>query len=242
MKTTYQTLLFGGLLITAFFSKTTFAQNANWRVGGNNNAADSRLGMDTNFDMIFETNNIDRGVLENDGDWGIGTLVPNAQLHVNSGAAEDALRVQVNGSTKLLVDDAGGVSVGSATVPPVNGLQVNGDVVMSSNLEVIGDINIGSVETISDGGTFVIHVNSNISHETDNDDGLGSSTNRWVDLWAVDGTINTSDAREKSNIQNLGYGISDLMSLRPVSYSWTANPERGTKLGPYCAGAAAGNS
>ncbi|MDD3876713.1 MAG: tail fiber domain-containing protein [Bacteroidales bacterium] len=67
-------------------------------------------------------------ILINDGSKiGIGTTSPNSKLHVNSAVSENALRVQVNGSTKLLVVSNGGTSVGtSSTNAPANGLYVEG--------------------------------------------------------------------------------------------------------------------
>ncbi|MBK7010793.1 MAG: tail fiber domain-containing protein [Saprospiraceae bacterium] len=38
--------------------------------------------------------------------------------------------------------------------------------------------------------------------------------------------INTSDAREKTNIKNAKYGLNDLMKLRPVSFEWIKNRSR----------------
>ncbi len=60
---------------------------------------------------------------------------------------------------------------------------------------------------------------------------LGSSTKRWTEVWAVDGSINTSDARDKTNIRNLNYGIKEIMQLRPARFTWKNKEERGDKLG-----------
>lgn len=49
---------------------------------------------------------------------------------------------------------------------------------------------------------------------------LGSAANRWNAVYASNGTINTSDARDKENIKNLEYGTKELMLLNPVSYQW----------------------
>jgi uncharacterized coiled-coil protein SlyX len=35
----------------------------------------------------------------------------------------------------------------------------------------------------------------------------------------------------KENIHNLSYGLSDIMKLRPVSYTWKSSPDEGVKLG-----------
>jgi hypothetical protein len=50
-------------------------------------------------------------------------------------------------------------------------------------------------------------------------------------VYAANGTIQTSDQRLKSNITDLNYGLSDVLKLRPVSFTWTAQPQQGTQLG-----------
>lgn len=49
---------------------------------------------------------------------------------------------------------------------------------------------------------------------------LGTPTKRWTAVYAVNGTIQTSDARMKKGIANLRYGLNELMQLRPVSFQW----------------------
>lgn len=49
---------------------------------------------------------------------------------------------------------------------------------------------------------------------------LGSATQRWTEIFATNGTINTSDIRDKESIQPLSYGTKELMKLKPVSYQW----------------------
>ena len=56
--------------------------------------------------------------------------------------------------------------------------------------------------------------------ENDNTFSLGSSGNRWVDVWAVDGTINTSDARLKRDIADAPLGLEFVKALRPRVYRW----------------------
>ncbi len=63
---------------------------------------------------------------------------------------------------------------------------------------------------------------------------LGSSSYRWTSVWSTNGVIQTSDERDKQNIQSLKYGISSVMSLNPVSFEWEKEKSRlgtGTNLG-----------
>lgn len=66
---------------------------------------------------------------------------------------------------------------------------------------------------------------------SDNQFDLGASTYRWDDIYATNGVIQTSDKRQKSDIEDMGYGLSTVMKMRPVTYLWKDKPERGRKVG-----------
>ncbi|MEM9066406.1 MAG: hypothetical protein AAGB51_13055 [Planctomycetota bacterium] len=63
---------------------------------------------------------------------GIGTTSPSDRLHVNAPAGADALRVQTNGTTRLRINDTGGVSLGA-----------NNTSVTGPNVFIEGDLGIG---------------------------------------------------------------------------------------------------
>ena len=54
----------------------------------------------------------------------------------------------------------------------------------------------------------------------DNTVGLGSASAKWTAVYAVNGTIQTSDENYKTNIKDLNYGLAEVMQLRPVSFTW----------------------
>jgi len=58
-------------------------------------------------------------------------------------------------------------------------------------------------------------------------DGTTNVNKRWQDVYATNGTIQTSDAREKKDISDCTLGLSFVNSLRPVSYKWI---QTGSKL------------
>jgi hypothetical protein len=59
-----------------------------------------------------------------------------------------------------------------------------------------------------------------IEPESDNLWELGASGRRWIRLYAVNSTINTSDYRIKKDIQNSALGLDFINRLRPVSYKY----------------------
>jgi hypothetical protein len=55
---------------------------------------------------------------------------------------------------------------------------------------------------------------------SDNVHSLGNASFRYSQLFASTGTINTSDKREKENIQELPYGLDFIEALEAVSFTW----------------------
>jgi hypothetical protein len=49
---------------------------------------------------------------------------------------------------------------------------------------------------------------------------LGASGIRWSAVWAANGTIQTSDEREKKDIVDSDLGLEFVTKLRPVSFKW----------------------
>ncbi len=93
----------------------------------------------------------------------------------------------------------------------------------------------GYTDTYND--ALIIYKNGNTKLEGhfypghDNVYDLGLSGNRWDDIYATSGTVNTSDKRLKKDIKNINYGLSEVLKLRPVTFLWKDRPEKGTKLG-----------
>jgi hypothetical protein len=115
--------------IICLFFLSVSAQNSSpyWSLAGNSNAsASSKLGTTNGVNLRLFTNNAERlTILSSNGYVGIGTTAPTSRFTVN--AASSPLRVSINGSTKLFIGTTGGLSVGSGTSAPANGLYVVGN-------------------------------------------------------------------------------------------------------------------
>jgi hypothetical protein len=97
-------------------------------------------------------------------------------------------------------------------------------------LHINGRLRIGT-ETIEDTGSNRLSFNAHLLPDVNNTMQLGSSSFRWQGLWATDGTINTSDRRDKTNIKTIDYGLNEVLKMNPVSYNWKNRKNQDTKLG-----------
>jgi hypothetical protein len=131
--------------------------------------------------------------------------------------ATPSYRLDVTGDSRI----AG--NLGVQTAPNTRTMQVG-----NSQGTILG---IGSAEYIEDIGVNLLAFNESIVPFSDNSSSNGNSTHRWSDVWAVNGTINTSDARDKTNVRDLNYGMKQIMQLHPVKFDWKNDADAGDKLG-----------
>ncbi len=154
------------------------------------------------------------------GEVGIGTINPAQKLHVSGPAGLTAIRI---GNTSTIG------TTSNVAIDFLRGGNANTDWRI---------FNIGANLTLGNSADDLATINnlyqfqgSRFMPMTDATISLGQTANRWNTLFASNGTINTSDEREKKNIQNLNYGITTLMQFRPVSFEWKKDDGSGTKLG-----------
>lgn len=133
-----------------------------------------------------------------------------------------------NADTWVATDPIFEIGVGTGPSTRANAMMVrkNGNVGIGTNspgarLHVNnGNLRIGTLEEISDGGSYVLDFDATLRPLANGGRSLGNSTKRWSTVYATNGTINTSDRRDKENINDLSYGLDEVMQLRPVSYTW----------------------
>ena len=64
--------------------------------------------------------------------------------------------------------------------------------------------------------------------QSDNSIAMGGPSNRWTAVFAVNGSIQTSDERQKTEVTESALGTEFVKSLRPVSYKWIEGGKRHT--------------
>ncbi len=105
------------------------------------------------------------------------------------------------------------ISTATELALDVNGLTYRdslGNLIFQANPRGVGSESTatltvnGSITPFSTGGAY----------------SLGSSTNRWNTVYATNGTINTSDTNQKTNINTLNYGLNEILNINPISFNW----------------------
>ena len=120
-------------------------------------------------------------------------------------------------------------NVGIGTTNPAYTLDVNGDIRCNSAIRGGGTHLYLSTGASTGGNAVYVQVNNTLitftnssafAPENDGATSLGTSGKRWSVVYAITGTINTSDIREKTNINPTNLGLQFIKKLNPVSYKW----------------------
>ncbi len=65
-----------------------------------------------------------------------------------------------------------------------------------------------------------VDASGHLTAGADNTTSLGTASRRWASIYAATGTIQTSDARQKTDIAHSALGLAFIQALRPASYRW----------------------
>lgn len=112
----------------------------------------------------------------------------------------------------------GNVFIGTGSTTTTRNLQVWNGTTTGSRAD------IGSIEYLMD-DTNELRFSDLFTTQTDAGQNVGSLTNRWTAIYSANGTIQTSDLREKERIEPLAYGLQEILKLNPVSFQWKQEKE-----------------
>ena len=71
-----------------------------------------------------------------------------------------------------------------------------------------------------------MRLNLNLIPHVNNTHAIGSSSYKWTEVWATNGTIQTSDREAKENVKETNLGLDFILALKPVSWKWKNEPSK----------------
>ncbi|HKQ76993.1 MAG TPA: tail fiber domain-containing protein [Blastocatellia bacterium] len=160
-------------------------------------------------------------VTETGGNIGIGTASPIEKLHINgTGVVRTRINSDLNAGVRLAIKNQNQWSVATVEVPfggTVSGVSRDFQIYHEPTGRNALYIHDGSLGISTAGG---LTTGGNVSPSSNNAYFLGTQVQRWVTVFTTNGIVQTSDARLKREINNLGYGLREVMRLRPVTFKW----------------------
>ena len=165
-------------------------------------------------------------------------------LHIRSMGSGGRIQFFTSGSEKMRITSGGLVGIG--TTAPAYSLSVqsgwiynygaqnasgfryendaSGHVLNMNANNSYAQLYTGTTTALYFGSNNILSLGINTSGHviaiSDNAYTMGASGQRWSAIWSANGTIQTSDEREKKDITNTDLGLDFISNLRPVCYKW----------------------
>jgi cell division protein FtsB len=178
--------------------------------------------------------------IRSNGNVGIGTASPSEKLHLEN-SSDLAMLIKSTGGSPWLnfVSPSGNqalITGNRAMHILTNGGDIlfatgTGGALTNSTNDRLHITSTGNVGVGVTSPTKTLQVAGEIAPGTDNTYSLGDASFRYTAVYAVNGTIQTSDARQKKDIEDSDLGLDFIKTLRPVSYRWNSGSDSGLHYG-----------
>jgi hypothetical protein len=172
---------------------TNSINNTAWSLNGNTITSGQFLGTTNNENLVFKTNNTTQAIITSDGKIGVGTTTPQVKFEINSNLGDEFIRLD-NGTTNPLK------------------ILFGNDYANYQNNDGVVYFEITGNETYIFGGE--------IMPDGDASRRCGAPQHRWSEVYAANGTIQTSDLNDKTSIKPLKYGLKEILKLNPITFKW----------------------
>ena len=123
------------------------------------------------------------------------------------------------GCCNVVVGYASGSALTTGDGNTIIGANISGSAGLANTL-LIGAGGVAVYAVQGGSGNACIQNTSVFFPDPDNTISLGTGSKRWVAVYAVNGTIQTSDSREKTEVTESALGTDFVKALNPVSYKW----------------------
>ena len=141
---------------------------------------------------------------------------------------DSGLKINSSADGQLDIDADTEVEINTLALDLTGRLRVNDGSASSPSLSFRSDTDTGFSLNAADnyigvafgGANYLFLGKTNIQPQNDNSYDLGTSSRRFDDVYATNGTIQTSDRRLKKDIVESGLGLRFIKDLNPVSYRW----------------------
>jgi hypothetical protein len=171
---------------------------------------------------FLSTGGATRLTVDSSGNVGIGTTSPDTILHVMS--ASNTLAHFESTDPEAIIAFSDSDSTGNWYNRRLGAIGDDMSFWTSNarrvTIDYLGNVGIG---TTSPGAMLDVRggvQTHRILPFSDNTYDLGANVLRWDDVYATNGTIQTSDERDKSSITDIDLGLAFVNGLRPVTYTW----------------------
>ena len=172
-------------------------------------------------------------------------VIDLAAINADLGDVTAGILTVSGGASSYITIEKGGAANSNANLRFAGGSQIWSDTDDYLGLKSSGNkiyIYLGTtLYSLWETGSFNSYAISTVTRALypENDDAyyLGNLTHRWDAVYAVNGTIQTSDRRDKTKIKSSDLGLEFVKSLNPIKYKWketvdTKNQqEGGIKIG-----------
>jgi len=138
--------------------------------------------------LAFRHDGITKMVVTDQKKVGIGTTGPSDNLHIVASSGEDPFRVQINSNTKFRIFNNRSVSIG-----------VNNTNISDNDVYIENQLGLGVSSP-----TYRLHLPNNGSNS------LGKAKATAWDTY--------SDSRVKKEVENINYGLDEVLQMNPVKY------------------------
>jgi len=155
---------------------------------------------------------------------------------------------QFSSNIKMVITNGGNVGIGTASPGALldvygttSGASTTSGCITNSGGSLNLNAGVNAVYFATQGVTRVYVNGSSLAPNADNLYSCGASSVRWNAVWAVNGTIQTSDSRYKDSVP-LTYGLKEILQANTILYSWKtqaslpdSDPEKNFKYFGVCA-------